>query len=916
MGGFEYRPWAAAVLAAATLALSGGCGGADAEPRAPRAEDDSTAAVPPATALPPASAVPAATGPGHLPASAGPPPPTSDLSPALKDTSAMHKPLPTAAEIAKLPSDGGPEFNRLIFEKSPYLLQHARNPVHWYPWGPAAFAKAKLENKPIFLSVGYSTCHWCHVMERESFENEAVAHVLNDHYVAIKVDREERPDLDDIYMSATQLMTQRGGWPNSLWLTPDGTPWFAGTYFPPDDRYGRPGFTSVLLKLNEVWTKQRDKVDEQAAALKSEMQRIGSGAHVDAEGTLSRQVVTDAMGDLPSSFDKRRGGFGTAPKFTPHGSLALMLYEMALSKDQRLLDMTRQTLDAMAMGGIHDAVGGGFHRYSTDADWFLPHFEKMLYDNAQLGRAYTRAFALTGDAHYAATAEDTFDWVLREMTDKNGGFYSAIDADSEGVEGKFYLWTPAQVEAALGADDGALFCRVYNIEKEGNYHDEASGHGNGSSIAHLKRSLEVNAKAENLALDPFLEKMEELREKLLAVRNQRVHPHLDDKVLTSWNGLMIGALAEAGNTLKEPRYTAAAKTAADYLLAHHIKDGRLLRTSREGDAKLDGYLEDYAFLADGLLDLSDALGEPDGVGKYGTAARELAAMMVAHFYDSAEGGFFFTADSHEKLLLRQKDAFDQAIPSGNGMAVRVLVRLASSPTTAANPAGKNEAAGYLAKAEKTLGTFLGLMQRMPRGTECLLLATAMYYDHVRPSATGADATPADPNATALPKPDAQVAQGEVNATATISAQQAEPGAQVEITVTLAVAKGFHIYDHAEQDVPVTSTEVKLAETVPAPAPAGSPPGTKPLAVRITQPVTVTKTDYPAAREETMAGDKVKLYDGTVTVHLTCQVNSDLKPGKETIVLQVIAQPCNEKLCKEPVDLRLMVPIEVVKPAAK
>ncbi|MGH7143322.1 MAG: thioredoxin domain-containing protein [Planctomycetota bacterium] len=822
----------------------------------------------------------------------------------------MHQPLPTAAEIAKLPPDGGAEFNRLIFEKSPYLLQHARNPVDWYPWGPEAFAKAKKENKPIFLSIGYSTCHWCHVMERESFENKEIAKVLNADYVAIKVDREERPDLDDIYMKATQLMTQRGGWPNSVWLTPDGSPWFAGTYFPPEDRYGRPGFKSVLLKLAEVWKTRRDQVDQQAVALQAEMKKLGAGVDLQPQGDLSRDVVTAALAALPRSYDTEHAGFGGAPKFPPHGALALMLHEMARGSHPDLLHITEKTLQAMALGGIHDHIGGGFHRYSTDAEWFLPHFEKMLYDNAQLAASYSRAYALTQNPADAATARDICDWVLRDMTDPAGGFYSALDADSDGEEGKFYLWTPAEVDQALGETDGALFCRVYNITIDGNYHEEASGAGTGASIAHLTEPLAALARAEKIPLESFLSHLAELRAKLRAVRDRRIHPHLDDKVLTSWNGLMIGALAQAGSTLAEPRYTAAARKAADFELAQMWKDGQLLRAWRAGSGHLDGYLEDYAFLADGLLDLSHALAaaDPAAADRYRTAARAIAAAMVKHFYDPDHGGFFFTADDGEKLLMREKDGFDEAIPSGNGKAVQVLLRLAALPDT--SPAA---AAADRAMAKQTLGNFLGLMQNMPRGTESLLLAAAMYFD-TGAGTQGADdasAGGAAPAPAAADAPDATAASGQVSLRAYSSASQAAPGDTIKIAVKIDVGQGFHIYDHKPQDEPVTPTDVQPAETIEVPPPAGSPPHTKQAQVHVQQPVTVTATSYPDAQTENLGGDKVNVYAGTVTVIVTCKVKPDFKPGKTSVVLEVIAQPCSDRVCLEPVNLTLTLPLEVV-----
>ncbi|MBN2492720.1 MAG: thioredoxin domain-containing protein, partial [Planctomycetes bacterium] len=505
--------------------------------------------------------------------------------------------------------DRRPETNRLVREQSPYLLQHAHNPVDWYPWEPEAFAAAAARDVPIFLSVGYSTCHWCHVMAHESFENLAIARLLNEHFVPVKVDREERPDIDEMYLGATQVLTGHGGWPNSVWLTPDRRPFFAGTYFPPEDRPDRPGFPTVLRRIAAWWATERRHVEAQADEVTDALRRMAGGSHMAGSGRAGRERVAAALAELRRTFDPRHGGFGTRPKFPPHGALALLLHEFELTGDRELLGMVTRTLDGLRLGGIHDHVGGGFARYATDERWFLPHFEKMLYDNAQLARAYVDAWRLTGTEDYRRAAERTFMWVLREMRHGEGAFYSAWDADSEGEEGKFYLWRRAEVREALGTAEGELFCRVYGVSEAGNYCEEATGRRPGTNIVYLEQPLEATAAREGLAPAALQARMDDALEKLRAVRSRRVRPHLDDKVLASWNGLMIGSLAHGGRVLGEPRYVAAAAAAARFVLAHLRAGGRLRRSWRAGEAKLNAYLDDHVFLAHGLLDLHEATGE-------------------------------------------------------------------------------------------------------------------------------------------------------------------------------------------------------------------------------------------------------------------------------------------------------------------
>ena len=627
---------------------------------------------------------------------------TDRSCPAGEKTAHVRKPLPPAAEIAKLPSDGGKEFNRLIHEKSPYLLQHARNPVNWYPWGPEALAKAKKEGKPIFLSVGYSTCHWCHVMERESFENEAVAKIMNEFYVSIKVDREERPDLDQVYMAATQMLAGQGGWPNSLWLTPEGKPWYAGTYFPPDDKFGRPGFKKILTQLAGAWKAQNAEILKRADETATRIKLYTSGkTRTPASGNISHKLLENATGRMSMTFDPQQGGFGRAPKFPPHGNLLLLLGEYERTKDKRLLHMATVTLDSMYAGGIHDHVGGGFHRYATDAIWLLPHFEKMLYDNAQLARAYVKAYELTGKDRHKRAAKDIYAWVLREMTDPGGGFYSALDADSDGEEGLFYVWTRKEVIDVLGEKAGGEFCKAYGFKDGGNFRDQATGKKTGANIPHFPTGSKADDK-----------QFAEARAKLLARRVKRVWPYKDDKILTSWNGLMIEALAQGGRVLKDRSLTAAAEKAARFVLTKMRKNGRLLRTYRDGGAKLNAYLDDYAYMGVALLELHRTTGEK----KWLTEAVSLTDAMVKHYGDPTHGGFFFTSSDHEELLARTKDPFDRAVPAGNAVAVRLLVEVGSL----------TKQAKYRTAAKKTLKAFSPFMQRSPGGMSTMLHAAGRF----------------------------------------------------------------------------------------------------------------------------------------------------------------------------------------------
>ncbi len=571
--------------------------------------------------------------------------------------------------------------NRLINETSPYLLQHAHNPVDWYSWGEEALQKAREENKPILLSVGYSACHWCHVMERESFENEEIAALMNRNFVSIKVDREERPDIDAIYMQAVQALTQQGGWPMTVFLTPDGRPFFGGTYFPPRDRqYGQqvmPGFPRVLMSMAEAYRTRREDVEEQATQLADFLQQRSStplrSKSPVSEGTLPLEMLGSASRALAAEFDAVHGGFGNAPKFPNTMSLEVLLRihlhrmkgEITAKPTRPELEIVETSLKRMANGGIYDQLGGGFHRYSVDAEWLVPHFEKMLYDNALLSRVYLHTYLVTGNPFYRRIVEETLDYVVREMTSPERGFYSTQDADSEGEEGKFFTWTPQEIEAALLPEDAALFMLYYDVTKAGNFE--------GKNILHVERDAEEVADSAQVSLETLQESLKRGREMLFKVRERRVKPGRDEKILTSWNGLMLRSFAEAARYLDRPDYLQVAITNAEFVLRELRRNGRLLRTYKDGRARLNGYLEDYAFLADGLL----AVYEASFDHRWFVEARALMGTVITLFADEQNGGFFDTGSDHETLVSRPKDVMDNATPAGNSVAIDVLLRLAA-----------------------------------------------------------------------------------------------------------------------------------------------------------------------------------------------------------------------------------------------
>ena len=597
--------------------------------------------------------------------------------------------------------------NRLSRETSPYLLQHAHNPVDWYPWGDEAFVKAKTENKPILLSIGYSACHWCHVMERESFENEKIAAVMNELFVNIKVDREERPDLDEIYMNAVQMLTGRGGWPMTIFLTPERKPFYGGTYFPPEDRQGMPGFQRILLGVSQAYRERPEDVEKSVAQILAALQRMSESQ--ETSKTLSLSIITEGAENVARAYDSDNGGLGQAPKFPNAGVYELFLRHYTHSKNERFLEMVVYTLTKMAQGGIYDHLGGGFHRYSVDAKWLVPHFEKMLYDNAQLVRIYAQAYAVTRDPLFKSVVEETVSYLLREMFQPGGGFYSTQDADSEGEEGKFFVWTNDEINRLIGEADGEIFCRMYDVGEPGNFE--------GKSILHPILSLDQASKFFRRETPEIVALVAQAKQKLVAEREKRIKPFRDEKIITAWNGLMLSGLAEAIKLSNNPAVIGAAKQTVKFIFDNMFRDGFLLHAYKDGQAKLLGYLDDYAFLGVGLLDLHEALLDR----AYLDRAMNLAEIMLREFWDERDGAFFFTGQSHERLISRAKPIFDASIPSGNAMATQLLLRLY-------HLTGNQD---YRTKAEKLLRSYYDAMESQPFGFAHLLCAMDSFLEGMK-----------------------------------------------------------------------------------------------------------------------------------------------------------------------------------------
>lgn len=750
--------------------------------------------------------------------------------------------------------------NRLVDQTSPYLLQHAHNPVQWYPWSDEAFAKAKLENKPIFLSVGYSTCYWCHVMEVESFEDEEVAAVINEHFIAIKVDREERPDIDEQYMLATQLIAKRGGWPNSVWLTPDGKPWMAGTYFP------KQGFIQVLLQLADVWKNRRDEVNQQADTLTKATQRM-SRPTMNEGIELTSQLTKQATDLLVSRFDPLLGGFGGAPKFPPHGTLQLLIQQFRETSDKSLLKPISVTLDAMWLGGIHDHIGGGFHRYSTDAEWLLPHFEKMLYDNAQLMQAYVDGYQITGNMRYSEAVADIHGWVKREMTSPEGAFYSALDSGEVGKEGEAYVWPVNRLKDLLGATDAAIFGEIYNFLSEGNFKEQSTGKRTETNIPHLKQSIETIAAKRGRSEQELAGSLAQMRNKMLVERQTWPQPRVDDKVLTSWNGLMIGSLAYAGRILHEPSYIESASRAADFILKNMVRDEVLLRTYRDGVAKIPGYLDDYAYFVQGLIELHRATGDPRWLDQ----ATRLAKRMLSEFEDPENGGFFFTTASHEDLMLRTKHLGGGGnMPNPNGVVVQVLIQL-------------DELTGepiYRQSTKRTLESLSGLLAGQPHGVETLLVASSQYLTKTKSES---------------PKTAPPIEQSRrVNAvTIRISPTRltAKPGDAITIKVVLEIDEGWHLYGENPE------SEFLLASTV---------------TVDASEQVAIGKMKSPQAQSklDPILQQALSTYSGRIEFEVPLTIGSNAKPGKIPLSISVKTQACDKNRCLPPQSTSFALEIEV------
>lgn len=748
----------------------------------------------------------------------------------------------SADEAALKNPDGSWKWtNRLIHETSPYLLLHAHNPVDWYPWGDEALALAKRENRLIFLSVGYATCYWCHVMEREVFSNPEIAKMMNEHFINIKIDREERPDLDEIYMTATQLLIQRAGWPNSVFLTPDLKPFYAGTYFPPIDTPNRPGFPTILDAVHEAWVEREAEVIESAEQIATAIEMATSRGFTALTGrALDQSVTTAALDYLRKAYDTTNGGFGGAPKFPSPSNLEFLLSEyeresglQTPSTKDELLKMVTQTLDMMAYGGIYDQMGGGFHRYSVDAKWLVPHFEKMLYDNAQLAKIYLKVYQLTEEPQYRRVAEEIFGFIFREMSAPEGGFYSALDAETDAEEGKYYVWTTDEIQKVLGKKEASRFNTVYGVDKGANFE--------GKNVLYVP---------EGSASESALKDLAAAREKLLAARAEREYPLLDTKVIVNWNGLMIDALAYGYDVLGDERYLNAASKAARFILDTMRKpDGELLHTYTAGTVKQDAYLDDYAFLARGLLGLYRATGDEEWLD----SAQTLTDQMIQRFWDDRNGGFYYTKADAKHLIVRSKKPYDSAIPSGNAVAVENLLAL-----------GDN----YREYAEKTLHIFAESMVQSPSSFMHAHFALNNYLTSEK------DQESLEPST--------------VTATATVKNRDGEV---YNVELQLKITTGWHINANPPgQDNLIPTT----------------------VAVDADAPVEIVEIVYPKGRTTRFefSDTPLNVYEETLTIPLRLKLKPDARLGEEfSTRLKLTYQPCNDTQCLLPqtLDIRLRFP---------
>ncbi|MES9992084.1 MAG: DUF255 domain-containing protein [Candidatus Thiodiazotropha sp.] len=739
-------------------------------------------------------------------------------------------------------ADGTPEYiNRLILEDSPYLLQHAHNPVDWYPWSEQAFARAKQENKPVFLSIGYSTCHWCHVMERESFEDPAIAALLNQHFIPIKVDRESHPDVDQVYMTAVMLMTGHGGWPMSSFLTPEGKPFYGGTYFAPEQ------FTSLLQQIKRIWLESRDEVEEQAEHVASAVQTSNS-----LEGqakTLDKAVIETAVATMQNSFDEIQGGFGQAPKFPREPWLYLLLDRAERDHDRQALEMLEVTLDHMARGGIYDQVGGGFHRYSTDYEWLVPHFEKMLYNQAHLSRVYLRAWRITGGEPYRRVATQTLDYVLREMRLPEGGFYSATDADSEGEEGRFFTWTEAELAAALEPDEVTLVNALYGVTAGGNFE--------GRNILHLVQSLESHAEEQELPVKSLRQQLDQINRKLLEVRNRRPAPLRDDKIVTAWNGMMITAFAQAADILERADYRQAAIEAAEFVWQHNRRGkGLLWRVHLDGQSSIAASQEDYAYLGEALLYLYDLTAEP----KWLARAEELAQALIDRFLDAENDGFFMSeAESTITAMGRPKDeGSDNAMPSGSSVAIHLLQRLWQRT-------GKLD---FRRLTDALIARFAPSVERSPTSYGYLLNAAANHL-HGELDAR------------------AYAAQGGIRIEGALSSTSKQPMLKVDIHIP----DGWHTNSNQPMTKDLIATELRLPE------------GAKGIRLG---PVT-----YPRGQQQQLAFQQqpLSVYTGKVRLQAFLSNEDATISLPLSLPVEIRLQACNDQVCLPPetVTLSLVPP---------